>query len=92
MGNNVIDNNKNTSMITLYPSPASADITIDFTTKFTGKIEVFDAMGQKLIVKNITNSESVNIDVSALSSGMYFVKTIDAKGQVVYKTGRFVKE
>ncbi|MEL7120237.1 MAG: T9SS type A sorting domain-containing protein, partial [Bacteroidota bacterium] len=61
------------SEIKLYPNPTSDMLRIDFGKNYTKlkRIEVFNAMGQS--VKVITTIDD-EIDVSSLSSGLYFVR------------------
>ena len=73
-----------------YPNPTS-DVVI-FNLKNTSStidaIEVLDVLGKKLISKTV-NYNTANVDLSALSKGMYLVK-VKAKGQE--KTIKIAKE
>ncbi len=77
---------------TIYPNPVNNILNIDFSTKFTGKIEVFNSMGRKVLLKKVENTGRYTFDISSLMPGAYFLRTIDSKannGQV--KTIRFLK-
>ena len=72
--------------ITIFPNPANNYITIEVPQQAT--IEITNIQG-KLIKTLAAKSNKTNIDVSAFSSGVYFVKVKTEKGIMVKK---FVKE
>ncbi len=87
--------NKNNS-ITIYPNPATNNITIECPSQSI--IEVANIQGKKIntfvTCSNKTKVDhigwsSCTVDVSALQSGMYLVKVKTAEGVEV---GKFVKE
>ena len=80
-GIEVISNSK-TEMI-LYPNPAQKEITLKINTSFN-HIEIFDSRGHLILV-----SKQKTIDVSRLSSGIYFAKVVAKNGS--FFTGKFVK-
>ena len=53
-------------------------------------IEVFDLLGRQIRTVMVSLSNHTDVDVSSLSSGIYFLKVTDNKGFV--RTGKFVKE
>ena len=89
--NTGIFNYGNGNTISIFPNPATTNITIECPQKSVltaTDIEIENIEGQ--IIKNITISENNTIiDVSAFPSGMYIVKCITGKGIEVRK---FVKE
>jgi hypothetical protein len=46
------------------------------------QVQVFDLGGTLLIKKNV-NGQSVDLDVSGLMPGMYFIKVSDVDGKMV---------
>ncbi|MEJ7766873.1 MAG: MBG domain-containing protein [Chitinophagaceae bacterium] len=75
----------------LYPNPALLRVRLELAkdVRRTGDIQVYDMVGKlfKLPVQRI-NEKIYDIDVSALSPGVYFIK---AKSSGALKTFRFVK-
>jgi len=77
----------------LYPNPATTNLSLSFTmqgkaTKAT--INIFDVTGKSMLETNteISNGKTIPIDISQLSTGVYFVKITTAK---TYQTIKFVK-
>lgn len=64
----IIENN-----FTIYPNPAYDHFVIRIGTKQNVKIEVRDAIGKVIIEKSSSDAETVMINASALSKGIYFV-------------------
>lgn len=67
-----------------FPNPANSLITISFSTKpnHLARLELVNSQGQVLITKTEdVNDGEINIDISELSSGFYFLKV----GYVVHK-------
>lgn len=73
------------STISFYPNPATEAITMTVKNLNSYSVEVFDAVGNKVISKAATTEPSTKIDLSALNSGVYFVKISDAKSQSIKK-------
>lgn len=73
----------NDNSITVYPNPAHAvvNITSDSTLK---SIEFFDVQGRLLYAK-IQNENTISLDISSHSTGIYFIKVISEKGSKVEK-------
>lgn len=58
--------------LTIYPNPANTGkIYITSKSNLEKKIEIFDVLGKKVIETTVTNKE---VNVSALSSGVYIIK------------------
>ncbi|MBA3706736.1 MAG: T9SS type A sorting domain-containing protein, partial [Bacteroidetes bacterium] len=71
--------------VSIYPNPANTTITIEIknTTK-ENKIIICNINGQELIRQQIKDSET-QVDISNLTSGLYFVKLITDKTVEVRK-------
>ena len=76
----------NASTVTVYPNPATDNITIE--TPQTAVIEITNIQGQLIKTFNATANKT-NIDVSALPGGVYVVEVRTEKGVEVRK---FIKE
>lgn len=82
----------------IYPNPALNQLAISFPTGFgtqlaTGKlvtVSIYDVLSKLQLQQNVTSTDShFNLDVSNLSSGIYFVQVM--QGHKVYNV-KFVKE
>jgi hypothetical protein len=67
----------------LFPNPAQKEITLKINDSFN-QIEIFDSRGRLILV-----SKQKTIDISTLSSGIYFAKVVVKSG--VLFTGKFIK-
>ena len=65
----------NNSQISIYPNPASNQLNISSPENLT-HIQVLDITG-KILISHTDNSHIMNIDVSSLSPGLYFVRLND---------------
>lgn len=73
----------NESNILLYPVPTHDLLNIDMHQAVTiGQVQLYDAVGRCLRTLPV-NSETMQLDCSALAPGHYFVRFLDAKGNTV---------
>jgi hypothetical protein len=72
--------------LTLYPNPASTEITIE--TPATGQLSILNLNGQPLITSQVKEAKTV-VDISTLPSGIYVVKVVGEKG---VQLGKFIKQ
>ena len=80
----------NNRQLEVYPNPANTNLTISQLANLK-MIEVYDVVGRKLEdLKMSRLGNEIQIQVSDLSSGIYFLKATDEKGNV--KNAKFVKE
>lgn len=77
--NNELSHN---TKIAISPNPACSHINIRCTHDGTGKIEVADMLGRIVLIKNTTECEDKEIDISDLKAGMYIVRMLDDRGKV----------
>jgi hypothetical protein len=77
--------------VTLYPNPSKDFFTIDVPQGITrtGKMEVYNNLGQRVITKVISSDADLNVNVSNLTNGVYFLNL--NLGDAI-KTLRFIKE
>jgi uncharacterized repeat protein (TIGR03803 family) len=79
-----------TNEIKVYPVPARDILNIVFDNPFKGNIQISDMSGRNLMTLDLTsNRNKTEIDISTLSSGVYFVEIENSTNRSVYK---FVKE
>ncbi|WGF91350.1 T9SS type A sorting domain-containing protein [Aequorivita marisscotiae] len=72
--------------VSLYPNPASAQFTIALPKALNAEVRVFDISGKLLIYQAETLiSSKHSVDVSALSTGTYFVRINSEEGTVTKK-------
>lgn len=74
-------------ILTLSPNPATSTFTIHASYELkNGEIEIFNLLGKKVGSKQwVTSKKEITIDISDLSSGLYFVKVQTEKGNSVQK-------
>jgi hypothetical protein len=81
-----IEDQKNTGQnrISLSPNPCVDWLHVEASSHVSGvmQVQVFDLGGTLLINKNV-NGQSVDLDVSGLMPGMYFIKVSDVDGKMV---------
>ena len=70
----VIENN--VAKYNIYPNPTNGNITVSGSE--INMVEVYNLCGQK--VQSVNGSQNVNVDMSALATGVYMVKVIDNNG------------
>lgn len=77
--------------VTLYPNPSRDFFTIDVPQGVvrTGKMEVYNSLGQKVVTKTISSDADLTVNVSGLSNGVYFLNLNLGDAN---KTLRFIKE
>ena len=73
--------------IEVFPNPAQNNITVENTSN-DEMLSIYNMQGQ-LVLKQVLNGTKEDIDISALSEGMYIVKIEGAKCN---KAGKFSKE
>lgn len=85
-----IKEQKNQTEFTLSPNPTNGILNINHNLKVNSfKIEIIDALGKVLISGEHKGLNETSIDVSNLSSGIYFIKVISGENT---STKKFIKE
>jgi len=72
--------------ITVYPNPASANITIESTIK--GSLCILNSSGQVILQQELAEP-TITIDVSSLPGGIYLIRVMGEKKVLV---GKIIKE
>ncbi|MCF8459681.1 MAG: T9SS type A sorting domain-containing protein [Flavobacteriales bacterium] len=81
--------NARSSLLSVYPNPATNRITIQTVAQGQqSTIKIYNAVGQEVFQKSNMQQLST-IDVSSLSSGIYHISLFDGEQQ---RQGKFVKE
>jgi len=73
--------NRLESEIVMYPNPARSTATIISETKIN-EISVFSVVGNIILNESVVNNKQYNLNVSALNSGIYFIKIVTDNGIV----------
>lgn len=72
-----------TVLITLFPNPAADEITVESTEEIQ-RLQVTDINGKAILEIESVNKNTVNIDISAVNNGFYFVKSFDKQGRITF--------
>ena len=78
---------ESTSDLKLWPNPAQALLNVESEKNQMESISILDMNGKTILHKNITDFQTI-LDISSLSSGVYFIKAIYQEGIAIEK---FVK-
>ena len=75
------------SSFTLYPNPANNKITIanNINLIYESIIYIYDIRGKLMISNTLNNQNSIEIDISSLSKGIYMIKIRTEKGIAIKK-------
>ena len=79
---------KFTNNVSIYPNPAKDRLYIETESEIE-EVIVYDIYGRHQVTETPSHQEMISIDISNLTSGIYFVKINTAEGNIVK---RFVKE
>ncbi len=70
----------------MFPNPATNEINLKWSQPETANVRVFNTIGKLVFYgKKIDLSRGFKIDVSALNSGVYFVKVNTVNGEITKK-------
>lgn len=82
LSTNDFENNK----LKLYPNPATDELNIQLNATATNfKISIYNTLGSLVLENENQTNSSNSINISALNSGMYFVKITDTENNVFQK-------
>ena len=77
-----ISETEKTASLSLYPNPVNDKLYIETLTQ-TLTIEIYDVYGRLQDYKTTRLQGDLSVDVSSLNSGVYFVKVVTEKGNIV---------
>ncbi len=67
--------------IKLYPNPTKDILNIDFNGKKFKTLEVYSLDGKKIITKDLSSMDAVQVNLSQYPAGVYMVVLIDSSGK-----------
>jgi len=70
----------------MYPNPVKDYININFTRKGTQHIEIYNILGNKVLIKDIENADFIRIPFSNFLRGRYIVMYRSDNGKVITKS------
>lgn len=70
------------SQVNVYPNPTSSTFTVDSENLNIDRIEVYDALGQRVYSTDVSNNYKYDVDLTSAVQGVYFVKVF-SQGAVV---------
>jgi hypothetical protein len=73
------------SGIVVYPNPTRGEIKIESEVLKIENIEIFNTSGQKLLSHIAHRLPTTTLDISHFNSGIYFIKIVTEKGEIVKK-------
>lgn len=81
----------NNLSFSIFPNPANETLVLNATNKIDNlNIQIFTTEGKLLTTQNLDFNHQVSIDVSNLSSGIYFLNIEDDNGNLTVK--KFIKK
>ena len=78
-----------TALLKAYPNPATNVLTVE-TAETEGSVVIYNIMGDKVSTIDLDGRNSIQVDVSALPSGIYLYGVRSSNGQSAMK--KFVKK
>jgi hypothetical protein len=79
----------NKSRVNIYPNPTTGVVSLDWNnTAVSMKLNVYNALGQNVINGTIDHQSHYDVDLSALSSGNYYIQLRDDEGK--YNTYKII--
>ncbi len=85
-----LSENYNNATVVIYPNPATEAVLMSFSQTIKGKYQIFSVDGSMVLNGSISDL-NINLDLSTLNKGLYFVSVLDQKGQIV-AVKKMVKE
>lgn len=73
----------------VYPNPATSELTVELWWNVTSDIEIYDVIGNLVYRQNELTGNIIRIDINDLSTGLYTLRVTNKGGTTVR---RFVKE
>jgi len=77
--------------LSIYPNPSSEKITLENGRTLINKIFLIDERGNRIREIENMKDKSIELNVSTLAVGIYFIQAIDEHG-IVIETKKFVKQ
>ena len=80
---------KEKKQITIYPVPAKDKLFLENDNLIITEIEIFDLNGRIIYQSNEVFNQTKTVDISELQAGLYFIKFINEKNNIIKK---FIKQ
>lgn len=68
----------------IFPNPAQSELTVTAECNIAS-VEIYDISGKQVQTTNVKGTNSINLDVADLHSGIYLVRVTDVNGNVAAK-------
>jgi hypothetical protein len=88
LSGNILSLNDNSiiSEVIIYPNPASEYVQVTIPELIANvSVIIHDALGRKVMQQEITNTNSVRMDLNGISRGIYYVSISEGKNSVTKK-------
>lgn len=73
-------------VISLYPNPAKNQINIEYPESLNiQNLKIVNILGQDVYVASVNNDSSIQLDVSSLTSGIYYIHVNTQEGTIIRK-------
>lgn len=83
-------NDKLETSVNIFPNPTNGVVIFSFNEIINGKLSIYDSQS-KMLMQKFVGSEKTEIDISNLSTGLYFYNLKNDKGEIL-KTGKLIKK
>lgn len=83
---NSISNTTTTVNFQIYPNPIKDCLNINFSKKGTQHVEIYNILGNKILVKDVANSDFLRIPFSSYQRGRYIIMYRSENGKVITKS------
>jgi hypothetical protein len=70
--------------ISVYPNPASYELTIECRNGAAKSYEIYDLTG-RAVIRGTSEKDQTLVDISSLARGLYYVKVSSINGSEVFK-------
>jgi hypothetical protein len=79
---NIEENSRNKDAIQLFPSPTSANLTIQLPTNDNWTVRLYNMNGQVVSTEKINGNNRLNLNLQNFTSGLYTVQAMNDNGKV----------
>lgn len=80
---------KSLSSFNMFPNPSNSTLHLDFPQIITkGSISIFDVLGKEYLTKNFENTDSIELNTSSWSKGIYLITVNSSES---FQTKQFIK-
>lgn len=69
-----------TAFVKAFPNPTQGELTVQFQENSTGVLSIIDLKGMPVWLQNFSNRSEINLNLSGLGAGIYFLQIKTNKG------------